>query len=546
MAWDDAPPTPEELKSAPPAGGGTSWADAPPTPDELKGVSKLESAARGAGNNFPLLPQAIAEGGAIADQFKGKDTGDKISTALKALISGHMDTGPAYSEHLEDWKQKAADAKKANPKSYGAGAVAGSFAPLLIPGVGEALEAAPIAGNAALGAMSAVSDTDLRKDPEGAALEALVGGATGGATAGVLKGILPSSSSLDELANKTAIKSLDLPAGELVDMTPAERSGLGEFARDNGLVHHDNQVALERARELSDNFGQKIGEVADQTGAEGLRLDPAEHYKAVQGLQDKADEWKSNALPGGEGQDAGTPLPDSLKMRRSYQGGADAIKNLPANPSWNDIQALKMRVGKLAFNSKGEVVNEGMKDTYFTLKDMLNSIAEKGQENPNLPDEYKAALAGYSQMHPIVKGLEKTVDAELRGGGSGIGARGMAGVIRQMPGPARAVAGAAALATGHPILAGAAALPEIMDPAVQSKALEMASQAAPEVQKVAARGISDRLMDMIHNRPEVLGHAAGMLKEAAQRGPEALATTHFLLQQNDDEYRKKFQDAEAQ
>src|ERR1700686_2519167 len=83
--------------------------------------SQLESFGRGAANNVPLAPQAIS-----------------------ALSPGD------YSPNLAQWNQKAAAAKATNPVSYGAGAVTGAIAPLAIPVVGEAMEAAPMATNAAL------------------------------------------------------------------------------------------------------------------------------------------------------------------------------------------------------------------------------------------------------------------------------------------------------------------------------------------------------------------------------------------------------------
>src|SRR5579863_8620638 len=76
--------------------------------------SELESGLRGAANNFPMAPQAIS----------AVEPGD-------------------YSKNLTDWNAKAAEAKAANPVSYGIGATAGTLAPLAIPGVGEAMEAAP-------------------------------------------------------------------------------------------------------------------------------------------------------------------------------------------------------------------------------------------------------------------------------------------------------------------------------------------------------------------------------------------------------------------
>lgn len=417
-------------------------------------IGQTESFLRGAGNNFPLAPQAIS-----------------------ALSPG------GYSKNLEDWNAKAASAKEANPKTYGAGAVTGALAPLAIPGVGEALEASPVAGNAVLGALSGASNTDVLKDPGEAAKQAVIGGGIGGATAGILGKIMPSEQGLENIATKKAVQSAEMPAGIVGGMSPEERQGLGQFLQENNLVGSDKSKVLEQARKLSDQFGEKIGEIGDTAGEEALQIAPDDHYKAITGLLDKGSQYE------------GLANREAKSLARDYKAGANDVLNLPAKPGWDDIQGLKEQYGKLAFDSKGEVKSEGAKDTYFALKDMLKSIVDKATSNPKLAGEYKDALAGYSRMQPIESGLEKAVDAELRGSGAGIGARGLAGLIRKLPGPVRAVAGPAAVAMGHPVIGLAAALPEMMNPALQSKAASfMAPLASP-----AKKGINQLVHDYLIN-----------------------------------------------
>ena len=425
--------------------------------DEQPG--QLESFGRAAANNFPLAPQAIAGGESL-------------------LGSGD------YSKNLADWNAKAAAAKAANPITYGAGAVAGAAAPLLIPGVGEALEASPIAGNALYGAANAVSNKDLSKDVGGTLKDAAIGGGLGAATAGAVGAITPSADTLENIASKKAIQSIELPPGIVGAMSPAEREEMADFIQGNNLVGSNKSDILEQARKLSQSFGDKIGDIGDAAGKEAIQVDPAAHYSAITGLLDKGGEYE------------GLANREARSLARDYKAGANDILNLPAKPGWSDIQDLKEQYGKLAFDSKGEVKSEGAKDTYFALKDMLKSIAAKAQENPNLGNEYKAALAGYSKMQPIESGLEKAVDAEMRGSGTGIGARGLAGLVRKLPGPVRAVAGPAAIAMGHPIVGLAAALPEIMNPALQSKAATAMAGVAPRI----GQGVNQQLIDFLSSK----------------------------------------------
>jgi hypothetical protein len=47
-----------------------------------------------------------------------------------------------------------------------------------------------------------------------------------------------------------------------------------------------------------------------------------------------------------------------------------------------------------------------------------------------------------------------------------------------------------------------------------------------------------RLGEIIAKTPQALGKYAGPLQAAAKRGSQALATTHFILENKDPEYRK--------
>lgn len=166
MSWQDDP-----VVEAPKGG----WQDDP----VVDPPGKMESFARGAANNVPLLPQVIAA---------GKENPEAMIPG--ALVNGSVvrpsETTP-YSENLKNWNQKAEEAKAANPKTYGAGAVTGALAPLAIPGVGEALEGAPILGNAALGAANAISNVDLTQDKGTTAKEAALGAGVGGALGAIPK-----------------------------------------------------------------------------------------------------------------------------------------------------------------------------------------------------------------------------------------------------------------------------------------------------------------------------------------------------------------------
>lgn len=401
---------------------------------------KVGSFLRTMGNNLPLGPQ------------------------FSALVSPGK-----YSDNMAAINAATAKDQAAHPVISGAGSVAGAIAPALLPGIGETMAANPAATGALLGGTNAIATKDVSKDPIGAIKDAGTGAASGALISSLISKILPSQAALESKANTLANRSVNMPKDALVDMTEAERQAQGSALRSAGVVVPDKQKALSTAQGLLKDYGQKIGDIADTTEGQGLVADPADHYSAMSNLLNKAQEYNGVANKISKG------------IGRDYKAGAQDLANLPDSPSWSDIQALKEKYGEFAFKDNS---TKGARDTYFALSDMLKGIADKAQADPSLGPQYKQALAGYSQMAPVVDGLKAAVDSELRGSGAGIGARGLAGLVRKLPGPVRAVAAPIALAMNHPLVALAAGLPEMMNPALQSQALGGIAKALPGLQNL--------------------------------------------------------------
>lgn len=417
-----------------------------------------------------------------------------LGNQFSALVS----PGP-YSSNLEAIKNTTQQDKAVHPIAYGSGAVTGAVAPALIPGVGEAMAANPMTTGALFGGTNAVSDTDIQKQPLQAAAQAGTGAVTGSLLSGLLGKILPNQQSLEERANKLANRSINMPTGVLGGMTAEERQAQGSFLRSSGLVGRDKEEIKVRAEKLFDDFGKQIGKVADTAEGQGLTVDSVEHDQAITNLLSKAQAFK------------GSVNREAKTLSRDYTAGATDIANLPDNPNWSAVQKLKEQYGTLAFKPSGEIKSEGAKDTYFALKDMLKSIADRAQGDPNLGAKYKNALSGYSRMSPIVSGLEKEVDSELRGGTPHMGVH-IPKLVAGLPGPLRATIGVGALGMGHPMLAAAAALPEIMSPALQSDALSGLASASPILQG----GIEQAATKAVTN-PEQQANVVDLLRKLTQK-----------------------------
>lgn len=420
----------------------------------------LETFGRAAANNFPLAPQAIASGEAFF--------GDK-----------------GYSQNLADWNAKAKEAKAAHPVTYGAGAVTGAAAPLLIPGVGEVMASAPLTSNALLGAAGAISNTDLAQNPKEALKQAAIGAGLGAATAGAVKAFTPEASTLENIASKEALKSTGVAPSLLGRLEPEEKQALGNFIKQNDLVNMDKEKALEKALEIEDQIGSKIGEIGKQSKDLGLVANPDNHLNAAIGLDQKARELSTLANP------------EARKLARAYAAGRDDVMGLGNQPGWDAIQGLKKQYGKIAFGPNGEIKNQANADTYFALSGMLKGIAKDAQSNAGLSSEYKDALQGYHQIQPVIKGLTKMAGRESAGSHGG---HGLVGLIRSLPGqnnPAINIPTALALtAAGHPHLGIAASLPTILNPAVRSDVAQAAANNLPKIRQ----GMNQELIDFLSQR----------------------------------------------
>lgn len=424
--------------------------------------STLESAGHAFVNNLPF--------------------GGQLAAGAESLPG--VGTGKDYSSNLEDWNKQTALDKQAHPYSYDVGAIGGAIAPIFIPGVGEALKAAPITGNAVLGALSAAGNTDLTKNTGEALKQAAVGAGIGGATAGILGKLTPTPESLENSAANFANKSIAMPRGYLGKMAPEERLNLGKYLMKNNLVGIDKEKVIQNAEDLMDQYGHEIGTIGRKTG--GLTVSPEDQFSTYDYLQSMADRFKDSAMK------------DGKAFYRDYSQAAQEIKNIPENATWNDLMELKGRMGQMAFNGKGEIKNAAAADAYFGVKDMLNGIAEQAKGNPNLPIQLKDALSHYTRLHPIVEGLQYALDDELRGGGGFMSTHPMR-MIMGMPRSARLSLGAIATAFGHPFWGAAAALPDLMNPAVQSKIASGMAKGVAGMPASVPNGINQMVHDYLIN-----------------------------------------------
>jgi hypothetical protein len=452
-------------------------------------IGKPESFGRGAANNFPLAPQAIA----------GLSSGD-------------------YSKNLADWNAKAAQAKSANPITYGAGAVTGAMAPLAIPGVGEAMAANPIAANAALGAASAMSNTDVLQHPEEAAKDVVKGGLIGGATAGVLGKLgkaIPDEAALTARAEKNAVQSLGLPPKSMIDAGKA--GNMGKFANENqGLIKGSLTDRYAEAERLRKGFGEQVGALKEGAGTFANAADTAQFTDPLMKEAAKS---------------AGRMDPFFKAQGNVYTHGAQDIQQ--NGQTIEGLQALKDAYGARAFNNAtGEVKDEAAKDVWIQVTRAMDHLVDKSAP------EYQAAKTGYGQAMQASEGLGKQLGVErTEGGSAGVGGHGLHSLIKQIPGisnPETGIPmGAGMAAIGHPVLGAVVGLHSLTSsPQVRNKAFNAAASAVGPVGNVLKLGSTEALVSHFLGNPQAYGKYAAPLHQAMQTGgKKGFAATSFVLRQ---------------
>ncbi len=460
--------------------------------------SNLESFARGAENNFPLLNQAIAGSSAVL--------GDK-----------------SYSQNLAQQNQDIAAAKQAHPVPYGAGAVAGAVAPLAIPGVGEALAASPIAASAALGAAQGVGSTDIAQNPGEALKNAAVGAGTGAVAGAILPTGAGTAKDLEEFANTKGVQSLGLKPGTL-GIPSDELNDLGQFAHEIGAVKGPLEQRVNNVQDIMQQVGGQIGEM----GAGAQPLQDVAPY--VDKLAELAKESSAIFEPSAN-QELG-----SYRM---------AMSNLKPGITFDELQNLKSGVGTRAFDASGEVKNDALANVYRVYKDAMKSIVDAS------PAEYQDAMTQYGKLKDIHSAL---MNQFQKAQAQGVQAKGfgMAGKLAGMVSgehPTANLAVAGALAPAHPFMALGALTPIATNPAAMSGAARSVAGALPTVGAGLKLGsvdaVTSYLMKTLNSDPQKLGKFATPLINAAKEGgSQGIAAQHFVMASQYPEYNQMMLDRE--
>ena len=510
-------------------------------------IGKGESFVRGAANNVPLAPQVLAGLHSSPEAFI---PGTLVNGAPETL--GENATN--YSDTLKAWNEKAAAAKKANPASYGAGAVAGAIAPLAIPGVGEVMEAAPVVGNAALGAAGAISNTDITKDTGELAKQALEGAVVGGTVGKAGKVLGSAVNALKPAANRIEANAtagaIDLNSHAIRRLSPGNTNPesvmkeISDKIKDlfPNLVGYTDTAGskLNKIITAHNQASEVIGQVIDATTEKTGGVLP-EVNEAIYSLGKAAE--KFNGRTSSENLEAANILRDkAMDLAELQKEGQLDFRNL---------YEVKKGIGE-TFHSPD--VNKGNKIAYGIVSDTIDKILDRAHvDSPDLKEGFSHAKDVFKFTSDLIPAMKPGVAREAAGVGGGVG---------------NAILGGAAI-TGHPVAIPAYAAKtaaKLVAPDLAQNIAYKTVNAAKNIPKVipknAGQATRQEIIDYLNSKMQekskggVVKMSDGgevpdkvndptpglpmkykqVLQQAQQRGPEALAAANFVLQQNDPEY----------
>lgn len=563
MAWDDTPPTPEELaklggiqgapkgEAARQPASAAAWDTAPPTPEELRAlghsagasaaaasapISKLESGLRGAAQGATL---------GFADELAG--AGEAAGDVIKHP-SDFSNLIELYKKHRDESRANFEAAKKTNPKTYMAGELGGGAAAMLTPGLG-ALEG--VGGAAALGAAAGLgtSNADLTQGDVGTAAQDVAKGAALGGVGGMAaEAASPAISSLLARMGKAAkssagdaalgvlkpgVQAMKKESGIAAYPTAENTFGVGQgqlakAALDNNLVNVrggytktlqnvDDALLANRQKfnPILDDVAQKVKELAAKNPdfslptVEGTKIEGTTIRDQFMDLVDKEAAAKDLQMGGDV---AAQKLDSVAKHYADKLDSADFdIKRL------NDLkQALGNQLSEAQWGKTADDLQPVMgliRKTYGLVKSRIENLADR--VDPGVGGQIKELNQEYGSLMTLRGPTANRAAAEAQGSATTAGSVLPGG----MPGAAAAVGGAMAMGHGVPAALGVAAIKGVetatqrdlgtLSKIVQSRVLNRMSDALATSGEPGATSLASRLLAIAKN-PDAQERAAAV------------------------------------
>lgn len=496
------------------------------TPKEsfLDSASKFGKALI-SGQDMPELEGINQTGDDFArGAFQGGTLGfaDEIAGALQAPIGAAKSIANKFGADFDESEYTAArddsrlldaQASERSPGAFTSGQVAGSVASSLIPGL-NVVKGAKLGGTALAagkqGLAMGLGDSTGKNVGE-LALDSLIGlgqGVAGGTVGyGLGKGLEKGAQYAGKTFNRIGDYLSDGAEKLYVKATGATgresqkfAEGAGRKLADRGMIKFGDtpENIATRLQGAMDEAGGAIDSSLKGLDAQGVM---ANVENVTQGLEEQI---KSLAKD-----------PSQASTVRRLQSIVDDIKATGSNAvPVSEAEVTKRGFNKAAGNWMDPEAGAAAKQAYLGYMDEVERAALDA--NPALADKFTKAKETWGLLSPVKEAAERR-----------------AAVLNQSPFggllDATSIVGGGVLGAGNddPTSGVGAGL-----------ALAMARRGiAP---RLASSGAvtADLLAELVKKAPDLMGKFAPVFQNAAQRGTQAISSTHFILENTNEEYRK--------
>lgn len=452
--------------------------DLPRFEDTKDTPSQLESALRGAAQGASFN---------FADELTGA-----LEAGKEALVGSDQlsDLPENYQKYRNESRAAYKAAEAANPKTFVGGQLAGGLASLLVPAAGTT-RAAKFATSIGQGALAGIGSGETAEEmAAGAGIGALAGG-VGQAAGEQLGKVAPKvrdylAKKLGKVAEKVAITATGATGAQAQKFA----KGTGEYLTKNNLIGAlDNPEAV--AQTVQNKMTGALSNIDDALVASGQSINEADVLNAMKARQAQL----ATSAP---------TLPLSREMRPFIEDYASTMGPEGTTVSAKALEDLKRAYHEQISNFYNPLSEGGKKEVTGAIRESVESAMSKVPEQSATFLENKKT---YGMLSPVL-------DA----------ARARAAQQSQSPWGSFLDAETMQAAGG-----GIQAIPAAIT-------RRLVAPRAAAMTHVATRSLSRALQN-----PN-LSKYSGVIQNAIQRGPDAAATTHFLLQNMSEEYRNMLRD----
>ena len=514
------------------------------------GRAALQGASAGLSDEFA----GLVEGAGRALGVEG--AGGKIKDIKLSKEGPTLDW-----EVLRDAYQKARDierealkkGKEQNPEVANVAEIAGAVvSPVskIMPGASLAKQGAVVGGLTGFGASEAEDIAPMAKDVlSGAAFGGVAGKALDVAAPLAQKGVQALGNKAEDLANRMAARAIGAERGTVKKLGLDKVKDIGRYALDNKLLSSDAEEMLTRNEALKSKAGQMMENVYSQIDEAGAStFNPLE-------VATKVDEQIGGFYrsPINKGETA--QLENTLEAILMRGDKPIALK---------EAQVLKQELGKVAkWNMTPNPTDKELmaRDAYRVVSDAIDKATEEGAKSIN-KEGLSELLSQGKKLYSSAKGAEELLKNKVaREQGNKIG-----GLTDYIATTGAATSGGAAPAAAT--FVGKKGL-EKYGPKLTAETLDKASKMllkSPNMQQMmrvnpeafnalvykAAEQMTpqnekqrepqsfneESSMDALIQKMQGTPYAQ-MLQNAAQKGDQSFAAANYVLQQRDENYRKK-------